>query len=57
MKIKAKFIGRNSLGYVTGETYELILVGSFICRADKTGGYCPYQSVQSFLSNWEICCL
>ena len=56
MKIKAKFIGRNSLGYVTGETYELILVRSIIRRTDNSGGGCPYQSVQSFLNNWEICC-
>lgn len=61
---KAKFIGKNSLGYVHGKTYLLYahpitifeLIRGWqviISRADGSGGYCPYSSLVAFLNNWE----
>lgn len=63
MKIKAKFKGSNSLGYVNGENYWLLFQCSggylSICRMDNdtnltTGGYCPYTSLKAFLNNWQV---
>ena len=54
MRIKAIFIGEDrSLGYRTGEQYELIVYRSWIKRIDGTG-LCEYSSLQSFLKNWKI---
>jgi len=52
MEIKAKFIGANSLGYENGKTYHLKIVGASIQRIDGSGT-CFYNSLKSFLSNWE----
>jgi hypothetical protein len=52
MKISAKFIGLNgSLGYKTGQTYELYVAGKYIKRLDNSGA-CLYDSISSFLINW-----
>lgn len=52
MRIRAKFIGINSLGYICGEVYSLnILNNSIITRLDGTGK-CKYSSIKSFLSSW-----
>ncbi|TDD77165.1 hypothetical protein [Flavobacterium caseinilyticum] len=56
MEIKAKFTGTNSLGYENGKEYELKLsdIKSLsINRLDGTGK-CPYESLSSFLKNWNI---
>lgn len=56
-KIRATFIGtNNSLGYKTGKEYELRITGlppMGIIRADGSGGICHYQSLRSFLLNWD----
>lgn len=58
----ARFIGNDSLGYKQGQQYKLKLMlsrrnaseGSVtIYRTDRTGGVCPYNSMVSFLRNWE----
>jgi hypothetical protein len=46
VSIKAKFIGANSLGYITGLNYILNVLpssGITICRKDGSGK-CVYQS-------------
>jgi hypothetical protein len=46
ISIKAKFIGANSLGYITGLNYILNVLpssGITICRKDGSGK-CVYQS-------------
>jgi len=57
MKIKAKFKGSNSLGYVNGENYKLWfnVINNKICiqRLDY-GGTCEYQSLKAFLNNWQV---
>lgn len=53
MKIVAKFIGTNSLGYENGKEYGLIIKGLQITRLDGTGA-CPYGSIESFFNNWII---
>jgi len=53
MKIYAKFIGTNSLGYVNGQSYKILISGMMICRGDGTGK-CIYSSIESFLKNWEL---
>lgn len=54
LKIKAKFIGRNSRGYQHNLEYVLHIAeygGMSVRRTDGTG-YCPYQSLSAFLRNW-----
>ena len=57
MKINAQFKGKNSLGYVQGKTYILLLSHSnivptiYIIRYDETGP-CEYSSIVAFLNNW-----
>jgi hypothetical protein len=51
LSIKAKFIGANSLGYITGLNYILNVLpssGITICRKDGSGK-CVYQSLTAFL--------
>jgi hypothetical protein len=50
--VKARFIGRDSLGYKRGETYNLIIEDNTIRRVEDNEGRCPYGSVSSFLNNW-----
>jgi hypothetical protein len=55
IKYKAKFIGANSLGYITGLNYILNVLpssGITICRKDGSGK-CVYQSLTAFLVNWD----
>jgi hypothetical protein len=49
--ITAKFIGKNSLGYETGKTYKLIIVGNTVKRLDGSSE-CPYESIAAFVKNW-----
>jgi hypothetical protein len=51
MIIMATFIGKPTLGYVTGHVYKLRVEGNSIIRFDQTG-YCPYKNVKAFLRNW-----
>ena len=54
MKISAKFIGENSLGYEHGKEYVLsitIISKVQIVRL-KGSGLCLYDSINSFLANW-----
>lgn len=50
MKVRAKFKGGNSDGYVTGRTYDLTIESLSIERHDGTGRV-TYQSIQGFLNN------
>lgn len=55
MKIQATFTGKDSLGYENGKEYQLKIAeakGMTIERIDGTGK-CPYQSLSSFLKNWN----
>lgn len=67
--MKGKFIGKSSLGFESGKTYnirsdiKMVRNGGYIfgenliciCIYDKdSGAWCPYQSLESLLSNWEI---
>lgn len=54
MRISARFIGTNSLGYIHGEKYELTVSDDYVVwvkRADGSG-FCPYSSLKTFLQNW-----
>lgn len=54
--IRARFTGKNkSLGYITNEFYELRLYdNSNLIRIEPTGvGLCSYNSLSSFLDNWD----
>jgi len=65
IKIKAKFIGRSSLGYVSNITYDIDVLNSgfheggsqgssiTICRTSG-GGACVYSRIETFLKNWEL---
>lgn len=63
-----RFIGKTSMGFVTGRIYTIrsdikdIYVGgkifgesiSCICVYDmNSSAWCPYQSLESVLKNWE----
>lgn len=50
--IEAKFIGEDSLGYVKGNTYKLLLNGLTIVCIDGSGR-CPYGSLRALLKNWS----
>lgn len=55
MEITAVFTGTNSLGYEKGKEYKLKISesqGVSVQRLDGTGK-CPYQSLSSFLKNWD----
>jgi hypothetical protein len=55
MIITATFTGTNSLGYENGKEYHLKIAelqGISVTRIDGTGK-CPYQSLSSFLKNWN----
>lgn len=64
MKVIAIFKGKNgSLGYVTGKEYSLLFRTDFkvvivdldrITPRDSGGSLCMYDSVRSFLDNWEV---
>lgn len=67
--MNGKFIGKSSMGFITGKTYEieskkqLVRKGTFpfykymvcICIYDKNGSACcPYQNLESVMDNWEF---
>lgn len=66
-KIKAKFIGRNSVGFISGKIYEMILInmphignGMIEVRTENHNPIkqkrlrCEYNSWELFIPNWEI---
>lgn len=56
--MKAKFIGKSSMGYKSDQVYILLtrIQGNYLWVQDKAkvGQPCPYASLKSFLKNWEI---
>lgn len=57
MEIKAKFIGRSSLGYVSGRTYALrmsYIQHSYWIGSVQGTGACEYESFNAFKRNWSI---
>lgn len=56
-KVRARFIGKDSLGYKHFNIYELYvwIENGFIVveRLDHVGR-CPYSTIESFVSNWQI---
>ena len=65
--MKGKFIGKTSMGFVTGKTYDIktkiqiihkggIIFGEdieCICIYDKhSNAWCPYQTLESVMNNW-----
>jgi hypothetical protein len=59
-KVKAKFIGVNSLGFINGRIYEMILINQphigngRIEITAKPRLRCEYNSWESFIPNWQI---
>jgi hypothetical protein len=62
-KIKAKFIGVNSLGFINGRIYEMVLIsmphiGKGMIEVTTTNLNpklrCEYNSWELFIPNWEI---
>lgn len=58
MKVRAKFIGVNSLGYENGKEYDLLFNSYnrslWIRIYDTSKGICEYSSLKQFLNNWEV---
>lgn len=68
IKIKAKFTGRRSLGYVSNNTYDIEVLDSGYhaggsqgtsitirrCSNRSVGGICVYDRFEGFLKNWEL---
>lgn len=60
MKIKAKFKGSNSLGYVNGENYwlEFHILSEKMCiwiyGEKQFMHFCKYDSLKAFLNNWQV---
>jgi hypothetical protein len=62
-KIKAKFIGINSLGFINGRIYEMHLISTnmrykgmieIATENHKPKLRCEYGSWEKFILNWEI---
>ena len=62
-KVKAKFIGVNSLGFINGRIYEMILINQphigsgrieIVTENHKPKLRCEYNSWELFIPNWEI---
>ena len=62
-KIKAKFIGKNSLGFINGRVYEMYLISmphigkgmiEIATTSLKPKLRCEYGSWEKFILNWEI---
>lgn len=64
--MRGRFIGKTSMGFVTGEVYELRsdiktiaknghYIQPCICLYDKfSGAWCPYSSLENVLKNWDF---
>ena len=61
-KVKAKFIGINSLGFIGGRIYEMILINQpigsgrieIVTENHKPKLRCEYNSWELFIPNWQI---
>lgn len=61
-KIRAKFIGVNSVGFINGKIYELTLIDMphigngmiEISTNNKPRLRCEYGSWERFIPNWEV---
>ena len=62
-KIRAKFIGVNSLGFINGRIYEMVLISmphigkgmiEIATENHKPKLRCEYGSWEKFIPNWEI---
>jgi len=62
-KIKAKFIGKNSIGFINGRIYYLVMIsmphigkGMIEITTEKHNPRlrCEYGSWEKFIPNWEI---
>ena len=62
-KVKAKFIGRNSIGFVNGRIYEMYLISmphrlkttiEIATENHKPKLRCEYNSWELFIPNWQI---
>ena len=61
-KVKAKFIGKNSLGFINGCIYEMYLISHFqrirrieiVTENHKPKLRCEYNSWELFIPNWQI---
>lgn len=57
IKVKAKFIGTTSLGYVSGNIYTISLrpqLSSYWINHATTQSICEYGSYNAFKRNWSI---
>ena len=60
--IKAIFTGKNSRGFQHGKLYELTSAiettsatkAYIVVRDCHSSNWCPYESLNSFLENWEV---
>lgn len=61
-RIRATFIGQDTLGYEYGQEYELWIEAlniPFTRRATirihrlDNEGWCPYRNIETFLENWD----
>lgn len=64
--IKAKFKGKTSCGFVTGQTYHIVSEAVILKNALGYSGtiaiydskdrsrWCPYSSLEAVLMNWEL---
>lgn len=53
----AKFIGKTSCGFVSGEEYYIKteVKGKYIWLYDcNSSASCPYESMETILDNWKI---
>lgn len=58
-RIKARFIGSTSCGFISGFTYEIKIYtdkkDKYVWVKDLHGyGICPYSSIDTLAKNWEI---
>jgi len=62
-KIKAKFIGKNSVGFINGCIYEMYLISmphigkgmiEIATENHKPKLRCEYGSWEKFIHNWEV---
>lgn len=52
--IRATFKGRNgSLGYIKNKEYTFVVTTNKILPTIGETGICEYESVESFLNNWD----
>ena len=59
MKIKARFIGSTSCGFITGFVYYIRIYtdsnDKYVWVKNLRGlGLCPYRSIKTLAENWEI---